>query len=166
MPIYMNSNQDLPMFPQECNGGLRTAAQRYQQCSAKYTKAELPKSIASRYDRVFRFGSVEPPLFVCEKDNGMKGVVDLNGKEIIPCQQFEIYEQIDTDGVIPFLSNGKWGLYHFGVCTEAIFDEVIISSEEYCQAVLNGQKGWIDCEGKFTQNPEEAWFGSWYDADK
>lgn len=150
---------------QECNGGMLTAEQKYKRLEAQYTRVELPEPIASRFDRVFRFGSVEPPLFVCER-NHRKGIVNLKGREIIPCQQYEIYEQIDNDGVIPFLSNGKWGLCHFGVCTNAIFDEVIIHSEEYCQVVLQGQKGWVDSEGMFTQNPEEAYFGSWYDADK
>lgn len=150
---------------QECNGGMSTAEQWNKRFGARYSAEKLTEPIASRYDRVFRLGSMEPPLFVCEKYH-RKGVVDEEGKEIIPCEQYEIFEQIDADGVIPFLSNGKWGLCHFGVCTEAIFDEVIIHSEEYCQVMLKGQKGWIDSEGKFTQNQEDAWFGSWYNADK
>ena len=150
---------------QECNGGMLTAEQWYKRVGMRNFAEKLTEPIASRYDRVFRLGSMEPPLFVCEK-NHWKGVVDQAGKEVIPCQQYEIFEQIDADGVIPFLSNGKWGLCHFGVCTEAIFDEVIIHSEEYCQVMLKGQKGWIDSEGKFTQNQEDAWFGSWYNADK
>lgn len=117
------------------------------------------------YDRVYRYMQVEPPLFVCER-NGQKGVIDQKGREIIPCVQDEICEQADTDGVIPFIAKGKWGLCHFGVCTKAVFDHVIIRSEEYCQVVLDGETGWVDSEGRFTRNPEEAWFGSWLDADK
>lgn len=150
---------------QEYNGGMLTAEQGYKRRKTECSDVKLPDSIAKKYTRVFRLGAVEPPLFVCEKHR-RKGVIDQNGKEIIPCIQYEIYEQIDNDGVIPFLYDGKWGLCHFGVCSEAIFDEVIIESEEYCRVVLNRQKGWVDSDGKFTQNLEDAWFGSWHDAEK
>lgn len=142
-----------------------TAFFRYNQRKDEYLNDKIPSTIKEKYSNAFRFVDSESKLYVCEK-NGKKGLVDKDGCELIPCLQDEIYEMIDSDGVIPFIRNNKWGLFHFGVCTDAIFDDVEINSEDYCRVMCSGQWGWIDSKGQFTTDETEAWFGSWCDADK
>lgn len=142
---------------------LHTAREIYDSFYKECTSNEIQNTIKEKYDECYKF--IDGPGYVCEL-NGKKGLVDNKGIEIIPCEQDEIYEMMDTDGVIPYIKDCKWGLCHFGVCTGAIFDDIEIYSEEFCQALFEGEWGWIDSNGKFTRNVEEAWFGSWYDCEK
>lgn len=144
---------------------LYTARLRYEQRKNESTHEVVPPKIMEEYDDAFRYVDITSSVFVCIRD-GKKGLVDEHGKEIIPCQQDEIYEMIDSDGIVPFIKDGKWGLCHLGVCTAPIFEDIEICSEEYCRVLLNGQWGWIDSDGQFTMNKSEAWFGSWCDCEK
>lgn len=142
-----------------------TANSRYEQHKSDFIHENIPSVISETYEEYFRFVDIPQQVYVCKR-NGFKGLVDEHGKEIIPCEQEEIYEMIDTDGVIPFCKNGKWGLCHLGVCTPTIFEDIEIDSEEYCRVCLDGKWGWIDSEGNFTDKESNAWFGSWCDCDK
>lgn len=144
---------------------LYTAKQRFEQSANVIINDVVPSEIMEKYDDVFRFVDISSQVFVCVQ-GGKKGLVDEYGKEIIPCEQDEIFEMMDTDGVIPFTKDGKWGLCYLGVCTAPIYEDIEICSEEYCRVLINGQWGWIDSEGKFTMNESEAWFGSWCDCEK
>lgn len=143
-----------------------TAAFRYSQRKDEFSRGDdIPSVIKENYPAAFRYVTSESELYVCERD-GKKGITDRNGRELIPCLQDEIYEQIDTDGIIPFIRAGKWGMYHFGVCTDAVFDDIMITSEDYCRVKLDGQWGWVNIDGEFTLDESDAWFGSWYDFEK
>ena len=73
---------------------------------------------------------------------------------------------IDTDGCIPLVKDGKWGLVHLNIYVAPIYDKMLISSEEYVKVWLNGVQGWLDIKGNFTQDESKAYIGSWYDFEK
>jgi hypothetical protein len=118
------------------------------------------------YDKIFRYFWAFSNYFVVE-NNGKKGLLDdINGKVVVPCEMDEFYEQIDTDGIIPYIKGEKWGMLHFGVSTGAVFDDIDIRSEIYAKAKIGDEWFFVGGDGKPTKNEHEAWFGSWYDADK
>lgn len=118
------------------------------------------------YDKIFRYYYGYTHLFVVER-NGKKGLIDdRNGEVVVPCDMDEFYEQMDTDGIIPYYQGGKWGMVHFDVSTGAIFDDIDIRSEQYAKGKIGDEWYFVKWDGKPTKNEDEAWFGSWYDADK
>ena len=118
------------------------------------------------YDKIFRYFYGSSNLFVVER-NGKKGLLDdCTGEVVVPCEMDEFYEQMDTDGIIPYNQGKKWGMVHFGVSTGAIFDDIDIRSEMSAKAKVGDEWFFVDGYGKPTKDQHEAWFGSWYDADK
>jgi len=118
------------------------------------------------YSRIYRYFSLRVPYYVCEQD-GKIGLLDtLMGREVIPCQMDEIYESLDFDGCVIFKKNDMYGLLYGNVATEAIYDDVIVSSEDYAQVYRDGQWYWLDEDGKETQSQDKRFFGSWYDSSK
>lgn len=117
------------------------------------------------YDRIFRyFGGYVSDFVVVQ--NGKKGLISQFGKTIIPCEMDEIYEMIDLDGIVPFRKGDKWGMAFGTICTQPIFDELYISSEEYARGRIGEEWFWVDSNGNPTANREERFFGSWYDMNK
>ena len=106
-------------------------------------------------------------FFIVEKD-GKKGVLDSGGNIIVPIEQDEIYEQMDTDGCFPFICNGKWGVSCHGKTTDAEFVDVIIQSEDFVRVKVEGDDTYyyLDDYGNLTTKRHEAYFGSWYDMSK
>ena len=118
------------------------------------------------YDKIFRYFYGSSNLFVVER-NGKKGLLDdCDGEIVVPCEMDEIYEMIDTDGIIPYSQGQKWGMLHFDVNTGAIFDEIDIRSEQYAKGKIEDEWYFVKWDGKPTKNEDEAWFGSWCDAEK
>lgn len=118
------------------------------------------------YDKIFRYFYGSSNLFVVER-NGKKGLLDdCTGEVVVPCEMDEFYEQMDTDGIIPYNQGKKWGMVHFGVSTGAIFDDIDIRSEMSAKAKVGDEWFFVDGYGKPTKDQHKAWFGSWYDADK
>jgi hypothetical protein len=118
------------------------------------------------YDKIFRYYYGYTHLFVVER-NGKKGLIDdRNGEVVVPCEMDEFYEQMDTDGIIPYSQGQKWGMLHFDVNTGAIFDDIDIRSEQYAKGKIEDEWYFVKWDGKPTKKEDEAWFGSWYDADK
>ena len=118
------------------------------------------------YDKIFRYFYGSSNLFVVER-NGKKGLLDdCDGEIVVPCEMDEFYEQMDTDGIIPYNQGKKWGMVHFDVNTGAIFDDIDIRSEQYAKGKIGDEWYFVKWDGKPTKNEDEAWFGSWYDADK
>lgn len=117
------------------------------------------------YDRMFRyFGGYRSNFVVVQ--NGKKGLLSQFGTIIIPCEMDEIYEMIDSDGIVPFRKDDKWGMAFGTVSTQPIFDELYINSEEYARGRIGEEWLWIDSKGNPTANREERFFGSWYDMNK
>lgn len=117
------------------------------------------------YDRMFRYFGGYMSCFVVIQ-NGKKGLISQFGKTVIPCEMDEIYEMIDSDGIVPFKNGDKWGMAFGTVCTQPMFDELYISSEEYARGRIGEEWLWVDSKGNPTANREERFFGSWYDMCK
>ena len=117
------------------------------------------------YDRMFRYFGGYMSNFVVVQD-GKKGLISQFGKTIIPCQMDEIYEMKDSDGIVPFRKGNKWGMAFGTICTQPVFDELYISSEEYARGRIVEEWLWVDSKGYPTANREERFFGSWYDMNK
>ena len=118
------------------------------------------------YDNMYKFFGTTG-FFVVEK-SGKKGVIDSSGNIIVPIEQDEIYEQMDRDGCIPFICNGKWGVSCHGETTDAEFVDVIIQSEDFVRVKIEGDDTYyyLDDYGNLTSKRHEAFFGSWYDMSK
>lgn len=117
------------------------------------------------YDRMFRYFGGYMSNFVVVQ-NGKKGLISQCGKTIIPCEMDEIYEKIDSDGIVPFRKGDKWGMAFGTICAQPVFDELYISSEEYARGRIGEEWFWVDSKGNPTANREERFFGSWYDMNK
>lgn len=117
------------------------------------------------YDRMFRYFGGYVSNFVVVQ-NGKKGLISQYGRTIIPCEMDEIYEMKDSDGIVPFRKGDKWGMAFGTICTQPVFDELYISSEEYARGRIGEEWLWIDSKGNPTAKREERFFGSWYDMNK
>ncbi len=127
---------------------------------------EEHKILTKGYDRIFRYFWAYIDYFVAV-ENGKKGILDgIDGTESTPIDLDEIYDMPDPDGAVPVVKDGKIGLLWGEIYTQPIFDKISIESENYTRVLLNGKWGWVDSDGKFTQDESEASFGSWYDSDK
>jgi hypothetical protein len=118
-----------------------------------------------KYDeiKIYEGGRLD---YYLAKKNGKLGILDAKGNEITPVILDEVHEMIDTDGCIPLVKDGKWGLVHLGMYVKPIYDKMEIWSEEYVKVWLNGVQGWLDINGQFTTDKSQADIGSWYDVGK
>ncbi len=124
------------------------------------------KMVARGYDLIYRYFGTNIAYFVAI-DKGKKGLLDgYDGHELTPIDLDEIYDTHDADSCVPVEKDGKFGFCWDDSYAEPIYDKVRYASEEYLQVWKNGQQGWIDGDGKFTTDEEEACFGSWYDLEK
>ena len=119
-----------------------------------------------RYDLLFREPYTEYVKYVAMCD-GKFGIVGLDGKERVPCEMDGIFERRDRDGFLPLLKDGKWGIYtDHGVLVTPRFDELRIRSEEYLQARIGEEWGWVTEDGGLSRERCEAAFGTFYDEDR
>ena len=118
------------------------------------------------YDLLFREPYAKCVKYIAVR-NGRFGIINTEGKEVIPCILDDIFERQDADGFLPLLKDGKWG-----ICTDCEtvvlprFDELAICSEDYLRARIGSRWGWVTKGGNLSNNKHHAAFGSWYDADK
>lgn len=117
------------------------------------------------YDRMYRYFGGYVSDFVVEQ-NCKKGLISQSGKVIIPCKMDQIIEMIDPDGIVPFKKDGKWGMAFGVVCTEPIFDDIMIEAENYACGRIGKDWFWVDEDGKPTSDKRNRFFGSWYDSAK
>ena len=119
-----------------------------------------------KYDLLFREPFVEWVNYIALKD-GKYGILDIDGREVVPCVMDAIYERQDPDGVLPLEKDGLWGIY---ADDEAYiyprFDELEIYSEDYIRVRSGDLWGWLDAAGNLTTDKSQAFYGSWYDAEK
>ena len=121
--------------------------------------------LCSKYDEIKNYEGGRLDYYLAKK-NGKYGILDSKGNEITPVIMDEVHEMIDTDGCIPLVKDGKWGLVHFYDYVAPIYDKMEIRSEEYVKVWLNGVQGWLDNKGQFTTEESQAYIGSWYDFEK
>lgn len=118
------------------------------------------------YDNMYRFFGAHD-FFIVEKE-GKKGVIDSNGIIIVPIEQDEIYEQMDTDGCFVFFRNDKLGLSCHGETTDAEFVDAVIQSEDFVRVKVEGDDTYyyLDDYSNLTTKKSEAFYGSWGDITK
>ena len=117
------------------------------------------------YDCIFRYFGGYVSYYVAQQD-GKLGVLDWCGKLLVPVIMDEIYAMQDPDGCIPFTKDGKWGVAQLKVYAPPVFERLEVWSEDFVRVWLNGQQGWVNHDGQFTTNINDAHIGSWYDSSK
>lgn len=123
------------------------------------------KVLDKGYERIFTYVWSCIDCFVAV-EGSKKGILDSwTGEEMTPVEMDEVYQMVDSDAFIPLMKDGKAGAC-WGEYIEPIYEKMEIWSEEYTKVWLNGKQGWIDHDGKFTTNEEEAAYGSWCDYGK
>ena len=119
-----------------------------------------------KYDLLFRepYGEIDTYIAI---NDGKYGIVNREGKEIIPCILDCIYEKPDHDSFLPLYMNGKWGIYS-GEYDFVLprFDELEIHCEDFLRARIGDQWGWVTLEGELTRDKCKANYGSWYEWGK
>ena len=119
-----------------------------------------------KYDLLFREPHTDYVKYIAVTD-GKYGIVDITGKEVIPCILDDIFERRDRDGFLPILRDGKWGIFpEHNAYILPKFDEIDIQSEDYLRARIGTTWGWITEEGNLTDDKSEAEFGSWAEEGK
>ena len=119
-----------------------------------------------KYDLLFREPYSYFVKYIAVLD-GKFGVVNIKGEEIVPCILDDIFERQDTDGFLPVLKDGKWG-----ICTDSEtfippkFDQLDICSEDCLKARIGSRWGWVTENGDLTEDQRQAAIGSWYDVAK
>lgn len=98
--------------------------------------------------------------YMCQR-GVLKGMLAHDGHVLIPCEMDVIYEAFN--GLIAFEKDGKRGYWYDGVLSEEFYEEDFIDTcDLLCvYRIEDGKKvcGYLDKEGHFTTEMEEAWFG-------
>lgn len=117
-----------------------------------------------QYDLLFRIPFTEYVKYVAFRD-GKYGLVETDGREVVPCQMDEIYHcpELGTR-IIPVRKGDKWGFY-YEPCdfVEPRFDELVLPYDDYLQVRMKDQWGWVADDGRFTMDKSKAFFR--HDAD-
>lgn len=58
------------------------------------------------------------------------------------------------------------GIAQLSVYAPPVFDHLEVWGEDYVKVWLNGQQGWVNHDGQFTTDINDACIGSWYDSFK
>ena len=92
--------------------------------------------------------------------DGKQGMYDVYGNEVVPVMVDKVFEP--WNDLIVFESDGKFGFAMFGsgVVTKVEYDAYEMDANEDLVVTLNGKKGYLDEAGKFTEDPDEAWFNA------
>lgn len=104
-----------------------------------------------------------PNIITSVYKDGKWGVINTSsGELIIPAELDLIYggnDFIFNNGMAYFEKDGKVGVMNEDVeFTEAIFDEAEPDEHGVIVVKLNGKEGFIDENGQFTEDEDEAWF--------
>lgn len=120
-----------------------------------------------KYDLLFREPHSDYVKYIAMM-NDKYGIVDITGKEVIPCILDDIFARQDTDSFLPILKDGKWGIFPDIIASYILpkFDELDIQSEDYLRARIGTTWGWVTAEGDLSDDKTEAAFGSWAEEDK
>ena len=100
--------------------------------------------------------------YILIKD-GKKGMALSDGTIVIPVQMDQVYTPFN--GLAAFEKNGKSGfsMVYEGITTEAVYDDSDMEGDTYLEVVKDGVKGFIDSNGAFTTDEDEAHFGAFCD---
>ena len=119
-----------------------------------------------KYDMLFREPYTDYVKYIAVVD-GKYGIVNTEGKEVVPCILDDIFERQDTDGFIPVMKDGKWGIITDNeTFIMPKFDELEIRSEDYLRARIGNRWGWVTEKGNLSNSRRYAAFGSWAEEGK
>ena len=119
------------------------------------------------YDRVFPEPENKWGNFIALK-NGLWGILNINGKEKVPCIMDHIYERMCSDGVIILEKDGLFGVFDDSnyVYPEYKPEDIELEVEGMVRVRKNGRWGWLDMNGKYTRNKHKACFSNYEDDEK
>lgn len=103
-----------------------------------------PDSILQEYDR---FWEMKPGLYRV-MDEGQIGVVDKNGRIVVPCRFDQVWTP-NKDNYIRVLLNMKTGLYHLdkGIILPAEYDQIWEFENGLAKVMKNRRFGFVDKDG-------------------
>lgn len=83
------------------------------------------------------------------------GIVGSTGKV-----RSEMYDKIrfDSNGFTFLERDGKHGFIFNGVTVEPKFDSIEFDEDDVMTVTLDGREGYVDADGEFTEDPDEAFF--------
>lgn len=95
--------------------------------------------------------------YILVKDS-KKGLATTAGNIIIPAEMDTVY--IPFNNLVTFEKNGKYGFSMLGsdIVTQAIYDDFEVNESETLEVVKDGITGYLDQEGNFTQDEDDAYF--------
>ncbi len=81
-------------------------------------------------------------------NHGQVGIVDINGKLLVPCQFDQVYDLTD-DGYVRVLKDLKIGLYHLdkGLILPAEYDQIWPFNGELAKVLKNKKMGYVNKNG-------------------
>lgn len=106
------------------------------------------------YDLLFREPFTDEVRYIACKD-GKYGIINIAGKEEVPCVMDCIYKSVFPNSPMPLLKDGKWGIYYGSRQVQPEYDELLITDDKHIRVRLGNQWGWISFEGEFTTEAEE-----------
>lgn len=92
--------------------------------------------------------------------DGKKGLFSVSGRELVSVIADKVYEPLND--LIVYENAGKFGFAMYGadVATEAIYDDYVMDENEDLVVKSDGKLGYLDENGNFTEDKDEAWFHS------
>ena len=92
--------------------------------------------------------------------DGKMGLASAGGHLLVPAEMDKVYESFND--LIAFTKDGKYGFSMLGtdIVTEAIYDEYEIDDHEYLIVQREGVEGYLDEEGRFTTESDDAFFNA------
>lgn len=92
--------------------------------------------------------------------DGKQGLYNISGEMLVPVMADKVYEP--WNDLLVYEVEGKFGFSMLGanLVTEAVYEAYEIDSNEYLFVTLDGKKGYLDEDGNFTENPDEAYFNA------
>lgn len=92
--------------------------------------------------------------------DGKQGLYNFSGKLLVPVMADKVYEP--WNGLLVYEVDGKFGFSMSGtdLVTEAVYEAYEIDGNEDLIVTLDGKKGFLDEQGNFTEDEDEAWFNS------
>lgn len=107
-------------------------------------QSEPADSVLRKYDR---FWEMQPGLYRV-MDEGQIGVVDKNGRIVVPCRFDQVWTP-NKDNYIRVLQNMKTGLYHLdkGIILPAEYDQIWDFEDGLAKVMKNRRFGFVDKDG-------------------
>jgi hypothetical protein len=90
--------------------------------------------------------------------DGKYGLYGMGGTELLPVMADKIYEP--WNDLVVYELDGKYGFSMIlsEIVSEAVYEGYDVEENDDLSVILNGKKGYLDENGTFTEDPDNAWF--------